>query len=97
MGYLTRRAVRQGRSVRPFGPYRSQRVLSKKSNELSARGVDAWLQKRGDLTVWLSDAAFDAWHARAAALVCERIDDETGLNNARGLLRRLEEAQLRGG
>ena len=26
-------------------------------------GVGAWLQKRGDLTVWLSDDALDSWRA----------------------------------
>ncbi len=28
---------------------------------------EAGLQKRGDLTVWLSDAALDAWRALASA------------------------------
>jgi hypothetical protein len=29
---------------------------------------EAGLQKRGDLTVWLSDAALDAWRAPASGL-----------------------------
>ena len=30
---------------------------------------EAGLQKRGDLTVWLSDAAFNAWRAPASGIL----------------------------
>ena len=33
---------------------------------LEEHGATAGLQKRGDLTVWLSDAALDAWRAPAS-------------------------------
>ena len=69
-------------------PKRSQSTYTKSRFRVQNWAeYEAGFQKRGDLTVWLSDAAFDAWHARAAVLVCERIDDETGLNDAMGLLR----------
>jgi hypothetical protein len=43
------------------------KLKRRRSSPSRGRAKEAGLQRRGDLTVWISDAALDAWRAPASS------------------------------